>query len=154
MHLHGLSYILEIIRTELTTEKTRELVARKYCADLQSLPIPTHYRKGTNYNSILVIVGWLTKMIHYKPVQITIDAPRLPRLDCQRLRLSLHLQVLVPPVPLSSSTAVTTYASPAKTMYAKSLSAGPLGLRAWIWLSQCEVGMVNLSPPDRVRFRA
>ena len=74
------------------------------------------------------------------------------RLD--RLRLSLDLQVLVPPVPLSSSTAVTTYASPAKTMYAKSLSAGPLRLRAWIWLSRCEVGMVNLSPPDRVRFRA
>ena len=34
------------------------------------------------------------------------------RLD--RLRLSLHLQVLVPASPLSSSTTVTTYASPAK----------------------------------------
>ena len=48
----------------------------------------------------------------------------------------------------------------------KSLSAGPLRLRAWIWLSSgrfsstastlrsIEVGMVNLSLPDLVRFRA
>ena len=60
-------------------------------------------------------------------------------------------------------------------MYGKSLSAGPLGLRAWIWPSTrgfnstaCILhttyangnnpgpieGMVNLSPPDLVRFRA
>ena len=32
-----------------------------------------------SYDSILVIVVWLTKMIHYKPVQITIDAPGLAK---------------------------------------------------------------------------
>ena len=73
----GLFYVIEIIRTELTTEKTRELVTRKYYGDLQLLPIPTHHWQGTNYDSILVIVGQLTKMIHYKPVQITIDATGL-----------------------------------------------------------------------------
>ena len=83
------------------------------------------------------------------------------RLDCQRLRLSLHLQVLVPPVPLLSSTAVAAYASSTKKTsfsipdssrnlmtacrknlphgLSKSLSAGPLELCAWIWLSQCPV---------------
>ena len=29
--------------------------------------------KGDSYNSILVIVDWLTKMVHYKPVKITIN---------------------------------------------------------------------------------
>ena len=33
--------------------------------------------KGDNYNSILVIVDQLTKMVHYKPVKITINVPRL-----------------------------------------------------------------------------
>ena len=33
--------------------------------------------KDDSYDSILVIVDWLTKMVHYKPVKITIDAPRL-----------------------------------------------------------------------------
>ena len=79
MHHQGLFYVPEIIRTELTTEETRELVARKYYGDLQLLPIPTHRRKGTSYDSILVIVGRLTKMIHYKPVQIMIDAPGLAK---------------------------------------------------------------------------
>ena len=32
---------------------------------------------GDSYNSILVIVDWLTKMVHYEPVKITIDAPGL-----------------------------------------------------------------------------
>ena len=60
--------------------------------DLQSLPIPTHYWKdlsidfvtglpvstdwkGNKYDSILVIVDRLTKMVHYKPVKVIIDAP-------------------------------------------------------------------------------
>ena len=30
--------------------------------------------KSNSYNSILVIINWLTKMIHYKPVKVTIDA--------------------------------------------------------------------------------
>ena len=41
-----------------------------------SLPISTDW-KGDSYNSILVIVDWLTKMIHYKPVKVTIDASGL-----------------------------------------------------------------------------
>ena len=41
-----------------------------------SLPISTNW-KGDSYNSILVIVDWLTKMVHYEPVKITIDAPGL-----------------------------------------------------------------------------
>ena len=83
--------------------------------DLQSLH--TNW-KDTSYDSILVVVDRLKKMLRDEPVQILIDAPRLPRLDCQRLRLSLHLQVLVPPVPLSSSTAVTAKASPTKKISA------------------------------------
>ena len=69
-------------------------VRHKPYSDLQSLPILTHQWKnlsmdfltglpvsinwkGDSYNSILVIVDWLTKMVHYKPVQITLDAPGL-----------------------------------------------------------------------------
>ncbi len=33
--------------------------------------------KGDNYDSILVIVDRLTKMVHYKPVKVMIDAPGL-----------------------------------------------------------------------------
>ena len=40
------------------------------------LPISTDW-KGDSYDSILVIVDRLTKMIHYKLVKITIDAPGL-----------------------------------------------------------------------------
>ena len=61
--------------------------------------------KDMNYDSIFIIVGRLTKMIHYKPVQM-IDAPGLaevfidlivrrpPRLD-RTSRPSHHLKVLV-----------------------------------------------------------
>ena len=136
LHHQGLSYVPEIIRTELISrhhnnpladhfgiEKTRELIARKYywptlrrdvedyvkgcdvClasktvrhkpyGDLQSLPIPTHRWKdlsmdfvtglpistdwkGDSYDSILVIVDRLTKMVHYKSVKVTINAPGL-----------------------------------------------------------------------------
>ena len=34
--------------------------------------------KDINYNLILAIVNGLMKMVYYKPVQIPIDAPRLP----------------------------------------------------------------------------
>ena len=37
------------------------------------LPILTDW-KGESYDSILVIVDRLTKMVHYKPVKITINA--------------------------------------------------------------------------------
>lgn len=40
------------------------------------LPISTDW-KGDSYDSILVIVDRLTKMIHYEPVKVTIDAPGL-----------------------------------------------------------------------------
>ena len=40
------------------------------------LPISTDW-KGESYNSILVIVDRLTKIVHYKPVKVTINAPRL-----------------------------------------------------------------------------
>ena len=62
--------------------------------DLQFLPVPTHRWKdlsmdfvtglsistdwkGDSYDSILVIVDWLTKIVHYKPVKVTINAPGL-----------------------------------------------------------------------------
>ena len=69
-------------------------VRHKPYSELQSLPVPTHRWKdllidfvtglpistdwkGENYDSILVIVDCLTKMVHYEPVKITIDTPRL-----------------------------------------------------------------------------
>ena len=69
-------------------------IRHKPYGDLQSLPVPTHRwkelsidfviglplsadRMGNNYNSILVIVDRLTKMVHYEPVKVTIDALRL-----------------------------------------------------------------------------
>ncbi len=33
--------------------------------------------KSDSYDSILVIVDRLTKMVHYEPVKVTIDAPGL-----------------------------------------------------------------------------
>ena len=69
-------------------------VRHKPYGDLQSLPIPTHRWKdlsidfvtglplssdwkGNSYDSILVIVDQLTKMVHYELVKVTIDAPGL-----------------------------------------------------------------------------
>ena len=40
------------------------------------LPISTNW-KGDSYDSILLIVNELRKMVYYKPVKITIDAPGL-----------------------------------------------------------------------------
>ena len=37
------------------------------------LPISTNW-KGESYDSILVIVDWLTKIVHYEPVKVIIDA--------------------------------------------------------------------------------
>ena len=84
-------------------------VRHKPYDDLQSLPIPT-YRwkdlsmdfvtglpvstdwKGDSYKSILVIVNRLTKMVHYQPVQVTIDAPGLAEviLDPRHQATTLH----------------------------------------------------------------
>ena len=41
-----------------------------------SLPISKDW-KGDSYDSILIIVNRLTKMVHYKPVKVTINAPGL-----------------------------------------------------------------------------
>ena len=40
---------------------------------ITELPISTDWN-GESYNSILVIIDRLTKMVHYEPVKITIDA--------------------------------------------------------------------------------
>ena len=71
-------------------------VKYKPYGDLQSLPIPTHWWKnfsmdfvmrlpistdwkGDIYDSILVIVAWLMKMVYYKPVKVTLDTPGLAK---------------------------------------------------------------------------
>ena len=71
---------------------TSKAVRHKPYRDLQSLPISTHRWKDLlmdfvtglqlfldwkddSYDSILVIVDRLTKMVHYEPVKITINAP-------------------------------------------------------------------------------
>ena len=40
------------------------------------LPISMDW-KGDSYDSIFVIVDWVTKIVYYKPVKVTIDAPGL-----------------------------------------------------------------------------
>ena len=69
-------------------------VCHKLYGNFQLLPVQTHQWKDLSidfvtalpisidwkrdsYNSILVIVNWLTKMVYYKPVQITLNAPGL-----------------------------------------------------------------------------
>ena len=73
---------------------TSKAVCYKPYGNLQSLPIPTHRWKdllidfvtgfplfddwkGNSYDSILVIVDRLTKIVHYEPIKVTINAPRL-----------------------------------------------------------------------------
>ena len=69
-------------------------VKYKPYGNLQQVPVPTHCQKdlfidfvmelpqsadwrGNGYDSILVIIDWLTKMVYYKLVQTTIIAPAL-----------------------------------------------------------------------------
>ena len=69
-------------------------IRHKPYGNLQSLPVPTHRWKdlsidfvtglplsadwkSNNYDSVLVIVNRLTKMVHYEPVKVNIDAPGL-----------------------------------------------------------------------------
>ena len=73
---------------------TSKAVCHKPYGDLHSLPILTHRWKdlsmdfvtslplsadwkGNSYDLILVIVNRLTKMVHYKSVKVTINAPEL-----------------------------------------------------------------------------
>ena len=72
-------------------------VRHKPYENLQSLPVPTHRWKdllinfvtglpiltdwkGDSYDSILIIVDWLTKMVYYKPIKVTIDASGLAKI--------------------------------------------------------------------------
>ena len=102
-------------------------VKHKPYGDLQSLPIPTHWWKdlsmdfvtrlllssdwkSNSYNSILVIVDRLTKMVHYKSVKVIINAPELAeviincdatisrssRLHYKQPESDFYIQVLVP----------------------------------------------------------
>ena len=41
-----------------------------------SLPVSIDWKRDS-YDSILVIVDWLTKIVHYKPVKITLDRLKL-----------------------------------------------------------------------------
>ena len=43
---------------------------------MTGLPLSADW-KSNSYNSILVIVNQLTKMVHYEPVKVSIDAPGL-----------------------------------------------------------------------------
>ena len=43
------------------------------------LPILTDWKEDS-YDSILVTVNWLTKMVYYKPVKVTINAPGLAKI--------------------------------------------------------------------------
>ena len=45
---------------------------------MTGLPISTNW-KDDSYDSILVIVDRLTKMVYYKVVKITIDKPGFPK---------------------------------------------------------------------------
>ena len=73
---------------------TSKAIRHKPYRDLQSLPVAIHQWidfsidfvtglllssdwKSDSYDSILVIVNRLTKMVHYKPVKVTINAPGL-----------------------------------------------------------------------------
>ena len=73
-------------------------VRHKPYGDLQSLPIPTHRWKdlsmdfvtgspistnwkGDSYDLILVLDDQLTKMVHYEPVNVTIDVPGLAKVS-------------------------------------------------------------------------
>ena len=42
------------------------------------LPVSIDWKRDS-YNSTLVIVNWLTKMVHYKAAKITLDAPGLAK---------------------------------------------------------------------------
>lgn len=43
---------------------------------MTGVPISTDW-KGKSYYFILIMVDWLTKIGHYKPIKITINAPAL-----------------------------------------------------------------------------
>lgn len=40
------------------------------------LPVSTNWKRNS-YNPIFVIINYLTKIVHYKPIKVTINAPSL-----------------------------------------------------------------------------
>ena len=73
---------------------TSKTIRHKFYGDLQLLPVPTYHwkdlsinfvtgllrstnRKGETYDSILVIVDRLMKIVHYELVNVIIDTPGL-----------------------------------------------------------------------------
>ena len=75
---------------------TLKAVQHKPYSELQFLPMPTHRWKDLtidfvmglpiltdlkkdSYDSIFFIVDWLTKILHYKPVKVTINIPGLAK---------------------------------------------------------------------------
>ena len=71
-------------------------------------------------------------------------------IPCQQPRLSLHLQILAPPVPLSSSITVTTLACDIANPFPPDL--GVTCMDVVIDLIYELVCMPNLFLPDPVRF--
>ena len=124
VHHQGLSYVPEIIRTELTSRHHDESILPSRRLE-NSLPGNT--METCSFSRYLLIVAKARAMIRSLPLLTGLQrwymrasadndtCTPASRLDCQRPRLSLHLQVLIPLVPLSSSTAVTTYASSIRT---------------------------------------
>ena len=65
--------------------------------------------KGNSYDSILIIINWFKKIVHYKPIKVTINTPSLVeviidivvrvlwplRLDYYQPRIAFNIKVLV-----------------------------------------------------------
>ena len=76
--------ILKAVRHKLYNNLQSLLVSTHRWEDLlmdfvTGLSISINWKKNS-YDSILVIVNWLTKMVYYKPVKITIDASSLAKI--------------------------------------------------------------------------
>ena len=74
--------------------------------------------KKTSYNLTLVIVDLYDELLQIPINHLGFWRSLSPLAQCQRPRVSLHLQFLIPPVPLPSSTEVTANASSTKKIQA------------------------------------
>ena len=70
--------------------------------------------KKTSFNLTLVIVGLYNELLQIRINHLGLQRSLPPLTKCQRPRVSLHFQVLIPPVPLPSLTEVTGNASSTK----------------------------------------
>ena len=138
----------ESSKTRRQEKLWRPAVATNTCSLVMSrtgLPTSTNW-KDTSHDSgeIAYVMGRLQITIRPSLSSVNTNWCTLA-LQLNRLGLSLHLQVLVPLIPLSSSTVLTTHTASMKTLnwnlmttclarawHGKSLSTGPTGLRAWI----------------------